>query len=197
MSSSSASLVRPDALTFTVITSAGAPLAKRFRVTDSGDLSTETAATLVRGEARVEHASGLTVFAERLDSLATHQAVVYGIPSLSTAAVVTQKQFESLRESERTGVITRTREHLQFAPAPGIAMLDFDPSGATEAMGGAVACPDQVRELLVRVVFELATAPMMWRPSSSSYLSRDARGARPSRSAGVHRRRKSLGHPIT
>ena len=119
-----APLVRPDQLAFTIVTaSKGRPLAKRFWLDSKTDeLKTKTVVALTRGTARIEYAPSLAEFAERLDSLTTSQAVLYGLPPHAKAAVVTQDQFERLTSKERQGVITRSREHLQFAHAPGCAM---------------------------------------------------------------------------
>lgn len=171
-----AALVRPDELTFTILTASdGRPLAKRFRLNAKGAVETTTAATLARGKATVEHAPSIAVFAERLDRLTTSQAVVYGIPSTATARIVTQKRFDNMTAAQRQGVITRTREFLQFAHAPGIAMMDFDAAGAPADLLDAVASPDKARDLLIKAVPGLATAPMLWRPSSSSYLYRGSK----------------------
>ncbi len=164
-------LVRLDELTFTVVTASNRqPLGKRFWLSGTSELQTETAVPLASGEVTVEHAPSLLAFGERLDRLEPHQAVLYGIPSLPTARVVTQERLDAIPATERRGVIARTREHLQFAQAPGCMMLDFDASGAPQPLLDAVASPDQTREVLVKAVPELATAPMLWRPSSSSYL---------------------------
>src|SRR5437588_1640302 len=167
-----ASLVRPDQLAFTIVTAShGRPLAKRFWLDKTtGELKTKTVVALTRGTARIEYAPSLAEFAERLDRLTTSQAVLYGLPPHAKAAVVTQDQFERLTSKERQGVITRSREHLEFAHAPGCAMLDFDPAGAPTSLLTAIASPDQTRELLLTAVPALAAAPMLWRPSSSRYL---------------------------
>jgi hypothetical protein len=164
-------LVLPDELTFTVVTASNRqPLGKRYWLSGTGELQGETAVPLASGEVTVEHAPSLLAFGERLDRLEPHQAVLYGIPSLPKARVVTQERLEAMRPNERQGVIARDREHLQFAQAPGCMMLDFDVSGAPASLLDAVASPDQTRDALVKAVPELATAPMLWRPSSSSYL---------------------------
>jgi hypothetical protein len=170
-------LVRPDQLAFTIVTaSKGQPLAKRFWLDKkTSELQTKTVVALTRGTARIEYAPSLVEFAERLEGLTTSQAVLYGIPTLAKAAVVTQDQFERLTPTQRNGVITRSREHLQFAHAPGCAMLDFDPAGAPTSLVAAIASPEQTRELLLSAVPELADAPMLWRSSSSSYLYHGAR----------------------
>ena len=135
--------VYPDRLTFTVVTTTNRqPLAKRFRLTKTGELETETAAALTRGRAEVEHAASLADFSERLDRLHKNQAVLYGIPQLATAAVITKEAFERLRVEERRSVITRSREHVQFASAPGCLMLDFDGSGAPPVLLEVVASPE-------------------------------------------------------
>src|SRR5436309_14412332 len=72
-----APLVRPDQLTFTIVTaSKGRPLAKRFWLDKkTGELKTKTVVALTRGSARLEYAKSLVEFAERLDGLTTSQAV--------------------------------------------------------------------------------------------------------------------------
>jgi hypothetical protein len=175
-------LVRPDQLTFTVVSATNRqPLGKRFWLSGAGELQTETAVPLASGEVAVAHAASIAAFAQWLDRLEAHQAVLYGIPSTPTARVVTRECLDAIPATERQGVIARTREHLQFAQAPGCMMLDFDVSGAPERILAAVALPDQVRDLLVKAVPELASAPMVWRPSSSSYLydsDKEVRGLR-------------------
>src|SRR2546423_8848988 len=84
--------VYPDRLTFTVVTTTNRqPLAKRFWLNKKGELQTETAAALARGRADVEDAASLAEFSERLDRLRRNQAVLYGIPQLAMAAVVTKE----------------------------------------------------------------------------------------------------------
>ena len=179
---SAATLVRSDHLTFTVVTASNRqPLGKRFWLSGIGELQTETAVPLASGEVAVEHAPSISAFAERLDRLEGHQAVLYGIPALAKATVVTEERLEAMPLTDRKGVIARTREHLQYAQAPGCMMLDFDVSGAPERLLAAVASPEQVRDLLVKAVPELVSAPMVWRPSSSSFLydgEREVRGLR-------------------
>ena len=73
-------LVRPSELTFTIVTASNRqPLGKRFWLSESGELETETAVPLASGEVTVEHAPSISAFAERLDHLETHQALLYGI----------------------------------------------------------------------------------------------------------------------
>src|SRR3989475_2543209 len=164
-------LVLPDELTFTVVTASNQqPLGKRYWLTGTGELETETAVPLASGEVTVEHARSISAFAQRLEGLETHQALLYGIASIPRAKLVTQKRLDAVPHDQRGGVIARTREYLQFAQAPGIAMLDFDASGAPQSLLDLVASPDQTRGLLIEAVPDLATAPMVWRPSSSSYL---------------------------
>lgn len=166
-------LVQPNQLSFTVVSNTDAqPLAKRFSLNEQGELVTSTTATLVEGTARIKRVSSITEFSARLDRLETHQALLFGIPASMTARIVTRERFGQMSIEERTGVITRTQEHIQFAHAPGIAMMDFDAGGAPEQMVHVIGSAEQTRELLIRAVPELASAPMLWRPSSSSYLYR-------------------------
>src|SRR5207244_10795423 len=74
----SPTLIRPDELAFTVVSADdGRPLAKRFWLDASGNLETDTAATLVRGAVEIEYVPSLTAFAKRLERMETHQAVLY------------------------------------------------------------------------------------------------------------------------
>src|SRR2546427_6527120 len=175
-------LVLPDELTFTVVTASNQqPLGKRYWLTGTGELETETAVPLASGEVTVEHARSISAFAQRLEGLETHQALLYGIASIPRAKLVTQKRLDAVPHDQRGGVIARTREYLQFAQAPGVAMLDFDVSGAPQSLLDLVASPDQTRGLLIEAVPDLAAAPIVWRPSSSSYLydgDREVRGLR-------------------
>lgn len=163
-------------LTFSVVTSADQkPIAKRFWINDRGELESQTAATLVNGHIAIERAKSIASFAARLDQLSTNQAILHGLPSLPVARVVTQGQLERMKSDERQGVIARTRDHLHFADAPGCVMIDFDATGAPQALLDSVASPEQARDLLLSAVPELKNAPMLWRPSSSSYLYDGAR----------------------
>src|SRR3989442_1317648 len=175
-------LVLPDELTFTVVTASDRqPLGKRYWLTGSGELETETAVPLASGQVAVEHAPSISAFAQRLEGLEADQALLYGIASIPQARLVTQRTLDAVPREQRRGVIARTREYLQFAQAPGIAMLDFDASVTPQALLDLVASPDQTRGLLIEAVPDLAAAPIVWRPSSSSYLydgDREVRGLR-------------------
>ena len=169
-------LVRADELTFTVITAANRqPLGKRFWLNGNGELQTETVVPLASGEACVEHSASIAAFGERLCRLEPHQAIVYGLPAKAHARILTQERLASMPPEERLHFIARDREHLNFAQAPGCMMLDFDVSGAPRPLLDAVQTPDLARDLLLQAVPELAAAPMLWRPSSSSYLYEGAR----------------------
>ena len=169
-------LVYPDQLAFTVVTATKEhPLAKRLWLDENGDLQTTTVATLTRGTVTVEHATCLAAFGARLEHLETHQVVTYGIPALPHAQVATQDEFQRLTPEQRRDVITRSREHFGFAAGPGLLMLDFDVSGAPRDLLAAVGSPDQTREVLIEALPVLENAPMLWRPSSSSYIYADTR----------------------
>jgi hypothetical protein len=169
--SNSGALVRPDELAFTVVSvEDGQPLGKRYWLDDDGELATDTPVPLSRGEANVQYALSIGDFATFLEALKPHQAVLHGIPPVAKARIVTKEVYEQLTPDQRVGVVARTRECFQFAHAPGFLMIDVDPGGAPRSLLEAIASPEHTRELLLRAVPELADAPMLWRPSSSSFL---------------------------
>lgn len=149
-------------LTFTRFTSTNPPvLTKRFSLGPDGALHKEAVAQMAEGWAESIRVGDLAEFGEALDRLSSAQALGYGVaPGFPKARVVSQK-----RHREGDGAITRTRRYFQFAPTPGIMMLDYDPAPGgeplqeqtlIEAISGAAPC--------------LGGAPVLWRPSASSRI---------------------------
>lgn len=80
-------------------------------------------------------------------------------------------------EDKREGHIARSNDHFEWSDGPGIFMIDIDPpkDGLALSKDGAISI---VREIAP----ELNDVPMLWYPSSSSYIyaddGRELRGLR-------------------
>jgi hypothetical protein len=119
---------------------------------------------LTRGRCQRFSVSTLREFSELLDELTSNQATLYGVaPGHQTAKVVTKA---ALAATPAENTVTRSREFFQFAPAPGIMMLDHD--GVQD--GHDPLGPDELRNKLIEAAPVLADAPMLWRPSASSSI---------------------------
>lgn len=143
-------------------------LAKRADLKD-GALVLEACAQLTRGTVEIRSFPDLAAFAEFLPTLNTTQALLYGVPrDKQTARLVTQAMLDQRPGAE--GTIARTNRHFVWGAGGGILFLDYDPPKGGEALS---------REALVAAlrgaVPELAAAPLLWWPSSSSHI-HDAEG---------------------
>jgi len=137
-------------------------MTKRFSLDSEGHLHKSSVAELTDGRATQRQLVTLIEFAELLEHLESNQVLLYGIaPEHPDARVVTQK---AVRASPAANQIARTREFFQFAPLPGVLMLDHD--GLEEGLGQL--SPDELRARLIEAAPVLADAPMLWRASASS-----------------------------
>lgn len=142
------------------------------------EVVTEAGGHMVRGTYAVRAFETLAEFAEMLATLRTNEALVYGIPKGPAAGVVvTKSKLAAMPENKREGHIARSNDHFEWSDGPGIFMIDIDPPKAEPALSkeGAIAL---VREIAP----ELSDVPMLWYPSSSSYIytddGRELRGLR-------------------
>ncbi len=146
-------------LAFTVFESLRpAVLTKRIALGPDGALVKSPAAQMTEGHARLVEVPSLDGLSELLDGLTSAQATGYGIaPGHATTRIVTDDAVPT----DGTA-ISRSRRFFQFAPRPGVMMLDHDghPDGPLD--------PDALHAMLVQAVPELADAPMLWRASASS-----------------------------
>lgn len=137
-------------------------MTKRFTLDSEGHLHKSSVAELTDGRATQKRLVTLIEFAELLEHLESNQVLLYGIaPEHPHARVVTQR---GVRASPAANQIARTREFFQFAPLPGVLMLDHD--GLEEGKGQL--SPDELRARLIEAAPVLADAPMLWRASASS-----------------------------
>ncbi len=147
-------------ISYSKYTSDGAALTKQYSLDDGGQLRKTTCAMLVSGIVETKTAGNLAEFVADLDSLSSQQAVGYGVCGHNRARIVRQRDLPGYSEA-----IARAKEYFRWPDGPAILMLDYDPRP-----GGAALLPDQLRNALLTAIPELASAPMAWRPSSSSYL---------------------------
>lgn len=147
-------------IAFTLFTST-TPLTKRFSLDPTGKLDKTPAATMTAATATLTHCADLREFGALLDSLTPQQALAYGIaPGHPAAKVTTQASHK-----QGNGTITRTRHYFQFAPGPGVMMLDHDPEPGKPALS-----PDALVGILRDVCPPLVEGGLL----------------RPSVSAGIH-----------
>ena len=146
-------------LTFTIFESIRpAMLTKRFTLDADGAIVKTPAAQMVEGRARTVEVANLDELSALLDGMTSAQAAGYGIaPGHPDARIVPDE-----RVPDDAAAISRSRCFFQFAPRPGVMMLDHDghPDGSLD--------PDALRAMLVEAVPELADVPMLWRASASS-----------------------------
>ena len=139
-------------------------MTKKFSLKPDGTLLKTSIAELTRGRCQRFDVTTLHQFSSLLDGLKPNQAMLYGIAPGHPAANVVTKTALAATPMENT--VTRSREFFQFAPAPGIMMLDHD--GVQE--GHDQLTPDELRGKLIEAAPVLADAPMLWRPSASSSI---------------------------
>ena len=142
------------------------------------ELMTEAGGHRVRGTYAVRAFETLAEFSEMLGALRTNEALVYGIPKGPAAGVVvTKSNLERMPEEKREGQIARSNDHFEWSNGPGIFMIDIDPpkDGPALSKEGAIA-------IVRKIAPELNEVPMLWYPSSSSYIytddGRELRGLR-------------------
>lgn len=141
------------------------PITKVVRLDDDGRLVKTVPPQMTRGRAYRLRLAGTGELVELLESMEPRHALAFGEPrdqSRDAFAVVTKSELPSVTTP---GVIARTREHLQWADAPGVLLMDIDAPRGGEPMGIVEAL-----EALCAAVPELSMAPMVIRPSSSSCI---------------------------
>jgi len=145
-------------------------LTKRFELLN-GELRKTSVAQLSEGRGERIVVWGLREFVAELDSLPPNAAITYGVaPGHDAARIVSQARATN-------GAITRTRRYFQFAPAPGVLMLDSDPpkpirNGSKTTHPNPPNPPSSgPRDLLALLRTAapcLTDASMLWRASASS-----------------------------
>ncbi|SEL00393.1 hypothetical protein [Pacificibacter marinus] len=133
------------------------------------ELITEAGGYMTRGTYAVRQLETLEDFSEILASLRSNEALVYGVPKGAAAGVVvTKSALENMPEDKRQGHIARSNDCFEWSSGPGIFMIDIDPP----KQGSALTKEDAIASVR-SVAPELRNVPMLWFPSSSSYIFAD------------------------
>lgn len=145
----------------TVLSSSHGPIVKRFRLID-GAVEIKPAAQIHRGYAQTVAVAGPESLLSLINSLAPNQALSLG--RLAQVGVRYPLASQHLRGS---GEIARTKEFFAWNTGPAFMLLDVDTKGLSETVADIVAGRD-LADLIVDVVPEIATAPMLVKASSSA-----------------------------
>jgi len=143
-------------------------LSKHFTL-KNGELKKSPGGQLAEGNVRVGHILNLSELGKLIESLTADQALCYGIPSISSAKIVTKDTLAEM--VDKTGYISRTPDYFSWSNGPGILMLDYDPEDGQEALGR-----DELVAELRRAVPALGDTEMLWAPSASSYIINESTG---------------------
>lgn len=138
-------------------------LAKRYTHTD-GKLEKQTSANLQLGEVSIVELDAFADFADVLAALKPTQALIYGIPKDPEAKRVVTKNM-LLAGGHQPKTIARTEDHFTMNDGPGIMMLDYDPPSGKPSLSR-----DELLEVLVSAVPQLADIQLIWWKSSSSNI---------------------------
>ncbi|MER2520226.1 MAG: hypothetical protein ABTQ34_06005 [Bdellovibrionales bacterium] len=138
-------------------------LAKEFTLGPNGILSKKSCGQLVEGAADRLEIANLIEFAAILKELTSEQALTFGVTKYLRARVRPKSCLSSANSNE--AIVARTREHFSFMPQAGVMMFDYDQQPKVDVLDS-----DELRRRILRAVPELTSAPMLWRPSASSYI---------------------------
>ena len=144
-------------------------LAKSFALSAAGALAKAAAADMIEGRIERVQAGNLREFVALLEGLNSAQAIVYGLPhargrALDRSQVRTQSDPHG--DIAAGEAIARSNEYFRWERRPGVLMLDHDEAPP----GMAVPSAQMLRDWLIEAVPALTDAPMLWRPSSSSFI---------------------------
>jgi hypothetical protein len=135
-------------------------LSKRLCL-DNGTVKKSGGGALFKGQVEIVHLDGLEGFQKFLPTLGTDQALVYGLPTISPARIVTKEDYA--RRKEPNDMITRTKEHFGWNDGPGILMLDYDPQTGTPSLSR-----EELASILREVIPGLSDVQMLWWASASA-----------------------------
>lgn len=142
----------------TVIESS-ARLTKRWLIDQEGQPQKQSAGAISSATATIMDAGTPSTLAAIISGLSSHHALTLGAPDFDFTRIVPQYRIGSV-----PGAIARTNEYFKWQAAPGWLLIDHDPED------GAALARDELLAVLATVAPELANAPMVWAPSSSSEI---------------------------
>lgn len=141
---------------FTKITSCSSILSKQFSLVSDG-LRQESVSSLYDGYAEKVSFSGIKEFKNHLESVNKNQCFMYGVFSEECVQLTTKKNQKNLE------AVSRNKETVQFSNSPGILCIDYDPKET-------VLSREELREVFITIIPELANVQMMIVDSTSSFI---------------------------
>lgn len=151
---------------FTVIENRNGALAKTMKE----DGTTLSSATMTNGTYATTEVENLGVLNTCLDGLKHNQAILLGTNDIKEGAIVPQNRLEDVRkDNSHMNIVSRTKKYFPFGDESNILFdLDLDD-------GENVRCEnsEDVYKHLCTLDPQFATAEILIRPSSSSYIYKD------------------------
>ena len=149
----------------TVITSSQpSTLTKHITRGADGALIKTSSAHLTKGHVRTAQVGGMEELNVLLDSLAPNQAVMYGVPPVEDAPLVSEKYL-----STTEGAITRSDKYFSWPKGAGVMYLDYDPAEK-------VLSQVELLGALFKLLPAAASCGWLWRPSASGNVYDSATG---------------------
>jgi hypothetical protein len=141
-------------------------ITKKFRLDSEGHLVKEpNPGKLCAGTVKTVSCNDLRELSDILNSLTVNKAVSWGICSVEHARVFAKDKYCRLEKLDIQGIVARTKEQFPWPSGVGILMLDYDPP-----KDEAPFTPDEFKNILFDLFPALANAPILIRPSASSYI---------------------------
>lgn len=145
-------------------------LAKRYYL-DGDRVAVQPAGALVAGHAERIEVATLEEFAALLASLASNQALTYGVAEVDSAPIYSRAKWRELGRPD--DALTRTKDAFAWPRGAGILLADYDPD-----KGGEALSPEDLNATLFDAVPGLATAARVEWFSASSLIYQDDREVR-------------------
>lgn len=119
---------------------------------------------LERGAVITIKCHDIIALADILAKLTSAQAITWGVCNHEQAEIATKKAVEKIhRPNNNLPLIARSRENFAWA-SPAVFMLDYDPCN------NEILTPNALLDILYEACTNLATAALLVRPSSGSYI---------------------------
>jgi hypothetical protein len=145
------------------------PLGKRITRVGDGSVKKESLGHIVHGTVETVTLESLQSFARLRAGLGVNQALGYGLTRYPKAQVITKRRVSTASPATDQGgampVVVRSSQHLFFAGAPGLLMVDHDPVPGAPSLG-----PDDLRKALCAAIPQLGSVTMLWAPSAGSLI---------------------------
>lgn len=137
---------------------------KRFALKDGQLTRLPGSGQMTQGTSAIIPIYSMRELATHLDQLTTNQLVTWGLCQHSKAEIRTKKKAQDA-QSGTIPIISRTRENFRWNNGQSILLLDYDTKPGQEPK-----TPEILLECLYAVCPALRKAPMIVRPSGSTYI---------------------------